>query len=106
MCPTCNDKQVNVVFINRIDAKFTIKVADFGLSEDVYCKDYFRQAIANTTSSSEEGVIKLPIKWMALESLQDGVFTEKTDVVSSLLVVNSWLILNFVWIPKLNFCAG
>ena len=63
----------------RIDAKFTIKVADFGLSEDIYSKDYFRQAL--TKSANEEGVIKLPIKWMALESLQDGIFTEKTDVV-------------------------
>ena len=63
----------------RIDAKFIIKVADFGLSEDVYCKDYFRQAL--TRSANEEGVIKLPIKWMALESLQDGIFTERTDVV-------------------------
>jgi hypothetical protein len=57
-----------------------IKVADFGLSEDVYCKDYFRQALSG--NKQEEGVIKLPIKWMALESLSDGIFTEKTDVVS------------------------
>ena len=62
----------------RIDDKFIIKVADFGLSEDIYCKDYFRQALIEST---KEGVIKLPIKWLALESLQDGVFTEKTDVV-------------------------
>ena len=26
--------------------------------------------------------MKLPVKWMALESLHDGVFSEKTDVVS------------------------
>ena len=54
-----------------------IKVADFGLSEDVYSRNYFRQV------QGEEGsAIKLPIRWMALESLLDGVFTEKTDVVS------------------------
>ena len=63
----------------RIDENFVIKVADFGLSEDIYCKDYFRQALSGNTQ--EEGVIKLPIKWMALESLLDGIFTEKTDVV-------------------------
>ena len=58
----------------RIDAHFVIKVADFGLSEDVYAKNYFRQ---------EQGsAMKLPVKWMAPESLQDGVFSEKTDVVS------------------------
>ena len=63
----------------RIDENFVIKVADFGLSEDIYCKDYFRQALSGNTP--EEGIIKLPIKWMALESLLDGIFTEKTDVV-------------------------
>ena len=68
------------MFFLRIDADFIIKVADFGLSEDVYCKDYFRQVL-NKDANDVEGVIKLPIKWMALESLQDGVFTEKTDVV-------------------------
>ena len=71
---------MSVVHCNvRIDENFVIKVADFGLSEDIYCKDYFRQALSG---SSQGGVIKLPIKWMALESLSDGIFTEKTDVVS------------------------
>ena len=54
-----------------------IKVADFGLSEDIYARNYFRQG-----QVSEEGAaVKLPVKWMALESLLDGVFSEKTDVV-------------------------
>ena len=26
--------------------------------------------------------MKMPIKWMAIESIEDGVFSEKTDVVS------------------------
>ena len=52
-----------------------IKVSDFGLSQDIYEKNYFRQ-------STEEDT-KLPIKWMALESITDGVFSEKTDVVST-----------------------
>ena len=51
-----------------------IKVSDFGLTEDVYAKNYFRQG-------REDGVVKLPVKWMSPESLNDGVFTEKTDVV-------------------------
>ena len=54
-----------------------IKVSDFGLTEDVYAKNYFRQG-------REDGVVKLPVKWMSPESLNDGVFTEKTDVVQSL----------------------
>ena len=52
-------------------------MADFGLSEDIYARNYFRQG-------EEEKVVKLPVKWMALESLQDGIFSEKTDVVSIL----------------------
>ena len=64
----------------RIDENFVIKVADFGLSEDIYARNYFRQ-----TRPGEEGdevPVKLPVKWMALESLNDGLFSEKTDVVS------------------------
>ena len=71
---------VIIIVVCRIDTNFVIKVADFGLSEDVYCKDYFRQVLKRD-ANEVEGVVKLPIKWMALESLQDGVFTEKTDVV-------------------------
>ena len=54
-----------------------IKVADFGLSEDIYSRNYFRQG----QSTESESAVKLPIRWMALESLLDQVFTEKTDVV-------------------------
>ena len=55
--------------------KFTvIKVSDFGLTEDIYSRNYYRQG-------REDGVVKLPVKWMSPESLNDGVFTEKTDVV-------------------------
>ena len=55
-----------------------IKVADFGLSEDIYARNYFRQG---RQGEDGEAPVKLPVKWMAVESLNDGVFTEKTDVV-------------------------
>ena len=55
----------------RIDAHWVIKVADFGLTEDIYARHYFR----------EGSVVKLPVKWMAPESMNDSIFTEKTDVV-------------------------
>ena len=64
----------------RLDHNFVIKVADFGLSENTYAKSYFRQ-------EATAGV-KLPIKWMAYESLTDGIFSEKTDVVSSALNIS------------------
>ena len=55
-----------------------IKVADFGLSEDICAKNYFRQV----HMKEEEEEVKLPARWMALESLVDGIFSEKSDVVS------------------------
>ena len=65
----------------RIDLNNVIKVVDFGLTEDIYARNYFRQ----TAEREEDGEppVKLPVKWMALESLNDGIFSEKTDVVGS-----------------------
>ena len=51
-----------------------IKVSDFGLSESMDGnKVYFRQ--------DQEKSIKLPFKWLAPESIEEGVFSQKTDVV-------------------------
>ncbi len=61
-----------VVF--RIDNYQVIKVADFGLSLTlVENTDYCRM----DGSGSE----KLPVKWMAVESLVDRKFSEASDVV-------------------------
>ena len=58
--------------LRSVDCAGIIKVSDFGLAEDIYSKNYFRQV---------QGGTKLPLKWMAPESLTQGIFTEKTDVV-------------------------
>ena len=73
----------------RIDDQFVIKVGDFGLTEKIYTKNYFRQDIGGQNSS-----VRLPVKWMALESLLDRIFSEKTDVVSMISVysVNGWML--------------
>ena len=75
-----------------MDNNLVIKVADFGLSEDVYARNYFRQS-----KLEEEGgdQVKLPVKWMALESLNDGVFSEKTDVVSGHTLICYYIFLYF-----------
>ena len=66
-----------------------IKVADFGLSEDIYSRNYFRQG---RESEDGETPVKLPVRWMALESLNDGIFSEKTDVVSDDMHVKTYIV--------------
>ena len=63
----------------RIDEAGIIKVADFGLAKSTYEKLYFRQ--------NKGEPVKLPIKWMAIESIEDGVFSEKSDVVRQKLMM-------------------
>ena len=64
----------------RIDANGVIKVADFGLAEDVYTANYYRWKKGDTN-------MKFPIRWMSPESTRDGIFTEKSDVVSTSIEV-------------------
>lgn len=53
-----------------------VSVADFGLSKKIYSGDYYRQGCAS----------KLPVKWLALESLADNLYTTHSDVVSLALL--------------------
>lgn len=43
--------------------------ADFGMTRDIYETDYYRKG----------GKGLLPVRWMAPESLKDGVFTAHSD---------------------------
>ena len=65
------------MILSRIDRNGVIKVADFGLTEDMYGTNYFRRRKSETGSDE-----KVPIKWMAPESIENDVYTEATDVVS------------------------
>ncbi len=47
-----------------------VKICDFGLAKDVYKYDNYVK--------KNDG--PLPIKWMAIESIRDKVFTSKSDV--------------------------
>ena len=51
-----------------------VKIADFGLSRDVYEKDYYKV---------QDQTRPLPIKWMSLESILEGRYTTSSDVVRS-----------------------
>ncbi|XP_026868982.2 tyrosine-protein kinase receptor TYRO3 [Electrophorus electricus] len=53
-----------------LNENMTVCVADFGLSKKIYTGDYYRQG----------SVSKLPVKWIALESLADNVYTTQSDV--------------------------
>uniref|UniRef100_A0A674BCY4 Tyrosine-protein kinase receptor TYRO3 n=1 Tax=Salmo trutta TaxID=8032 RepID=A0A674BCY4_SALTR len=53
-----------------LSENLTVCVADFGLSKKIYSGDYYRQG----------SVSKLPVKWIALESLADNVYTTQSDV--------------------------
>ncbi|KAK3103925.1 hypothetical protein FSP39_022961 [Pinctada imbricata] len=55
-----------------MDSDFTVKVADFGLSRDIYSKEYYKC----------DNKKKLPVKWMAPESIEKGTYTVKSDVWS------------------------
>ncbi|CAN7937136.1 unnamed protein product [Ixodes hexagonus] len=62
---------------------YTIKIADFGMSRQLYACDYYRI----------EGRAMLPIRWMAWESILMGTFTTKSDVWA--FAVTLWEILTF-----------
>ncbi|XP_058024228.1 macrophage-stimulating protein receptor [Ahaetulla prasina] len=57
-----------------LDETYTVKVADFGLARDIFDKEYY--------SIRQHRRAKLPVKWMALESLKTQKFTTKSDVWS------------------------
>ncbi|XP_014362622.2 proto-oncogene tyrosine-protein kinase ROS isoform X1 [Papilio machaon] len=47
-----------------------VKIGDFGLARDIYKNDYYRK----------EGEGLLPVRWMAVECLVDGIFSCQSDV--------------------------
>ena len=50
-------------------------MSDFGLAEDVYTRGYFKLKKDGSDN------VRLPYKWIPPESFQDGMFSEKSDVV-------------------------
>ncbi|XP_054261624.1 insulin-like growth factor 1 receptor [Macrosteles quadrilineatus] len=56
-----------------VNADLTVKVGDFGMSRDIYITDYYRRSSYKCF---------LPVRWMAPESIWDGVFTSHSDIWS------------------------
>ncbi|XP_065843779.1 putative molluscan insulin-related peptide(s) receptor isoform X2 [Oscarella lobularis] len=55
-----------------VSSSNVVKIGDFGMARDVQLEDYYRKC----------GRGPMPIRWMAPESLRDGVFTHFSDVWS------------------------
>nr|CAI5859006.1 unnamed protein product [Callosobruchus analis] len=55
-----------------VSEDLTVKIGDFGMTRDIYETDYYRKGTKGL----------LPVRWMAPESLKDGVFTSSSDVWS------------------------
>lgn len=59
----------------RVDEDYKVKVADFGLSKEA------------TIFVDTEGQKQMPFKWMALESMIEREYSEKSDVVRQIHTV-------------------
>ncbi|TRY77624.1 hypothetical protein DNTS_005777 [Danionella cerebrum] len=66
-----------------VGKNFTIKIADFGMSRNLYSGDYYRI----------QGRAVLPIRWMSWESILLGKFTTSSDVWA--FGVTLWEMLTF-----------
>ncbi|KAL3289679.1 hypothetical protein HHI36_023083 [Cryptolaemus montrouzieri] len=55
-----------------VSENLVVKIGDFGMTRDIYETDYYRKGTKGL----------LPVRWMAPESLKDGVFTSSSDAWS------------------------
>lgn len=67
-------------------------MADFGLSRDTHLSDYYRLKTQRQ---------KLPVKWMAPESLFQKLYSVKTDVVSIDIII-AWIWIEFFFFPLMS----
>ncbi|XP_014478823.1 PREDICTED: tyrosine-protein kinase transmembrane receptor Ror-like [Dinoponera quadriceps] len=70
-----------------VGSDLIVKIADFGMSRDVYTCDYYKIG----------GTRLLPVRWMSPESVMYGRFTLETDVWSFGVVL--WEVFSFGKIP-------
>ena len=70
-----------------------VKLADFGMSRNVYESDYYKK-------TSDD---RVPVKWMAPESVNDRLYTNLSDVWS--FGILCWEVLSFAQAPYAEYTA-
>ena len=81
----------------RIDQNGVIKVADFGLTEDMYGTNYYRRMKGKTGDDE-----KVPIRWMPPESIENDIYNEMTDVVMTFIPLVSTI--HLIFHKNHNYC--
>ncbi|CAB3984345.1 fibroblast growth factor receptor 4-like isoform X1 [Paramuricea clavata] len=76
-----------------VDENKVCKVSDFGFARDIYVEDHYTRKTAGG---------RFPIKWMAIESLLDGISTTKSDVWSFAIVLWEIITLGASPYPGMN----
>ncbi|KAL3319095.1 hypothetical protein Ciccas_002244 [Cichlidogyrus casuarinus] len=70
-----------------LNAQLVVKIGDFGLCRDIYERNYYHK----------QGRARLPVRWMAPESLYSAYFTAQSDVWSYGVVL--WEIATMACLP-------
>ncbi|CAF5073229.1 unnamed protein product, partial [Rotaria magnacalcarata] len=69
-----------------LDENLACRISDFGLSRDVFDRDYY--LVPRTTTKEKDGVCiqipprRLPIRWLSPESIESSRYTIQSDVWS------------------------
>lgn len=74
-----------------VSADLVVKIGDFGMAREIYTTDYYRKG--------DKGY--MPVRWMAPESLKDGVFTTASDVWSFGIVL--WEMVTLAQLPYYGY---
>jgi RYK receptor-like tyrosine kinase len=64
-----------------LDSNFALKLGDCALARDIFPQDYHNiSSLHFTTATTTTATTTRPIKWMSLESIENGIFNVRTDI--------------------------
>jgi len=67
--------RVMCLWLYSVDDSLTLRLGDSALASTLFPVDYH----------SFRGIARLPVKWMSMEALEDGIYTAHSDVVNSVI---------------------